>query len=438
MATSRVEALRRLHNAPFGRGPHHSFHVERSYKARASPPSANLELSLVDSISSIGEEAWTGCASGADHPLISYSFLSSMEESLSASIGSGWAPQHVRVQCDGVTVAVVPLYLKGHSYGEFVFDQQFAEVWQLNKENLSNTGKNYYPKLLSGVPFTPVTTSKLLVNEARLDSLGMEKAQLLTAVADTMRTLPNRMGVSSIHVNFQGEEENRLLRERGFVSRKGIQYHWSNAGYGSFDEFLRDLKQSKRKMIRAERRRVQERVNIRLLTGDDVRYQPHVWDSFFEFYLSTVDKRWGQAYLTREFFDLVSERMADQILLVAAFDHPSDNTPIAAALNFVGDDALYGRNWGCRPGVEINALHFELCYYQAIEYAIDRGLSTVEAGAQGEETKVARGYRPTFTYSSHFFDDPDLSGAIDSFCRREAQAISRHAEDLDVLVSPYK
>jgi predicted N-acyltransferase len=259
----------------------------------------SLELSLVDDIQTIGMETWDGCAGGAN-PLHSYAFLSAMERSNSACIKSGWAPQHMWVTSGDVTVAVVPLYLKGNSYGEYVFDSAFAEFWHASLPDMRPAErKAYYPKLLSAVPFTPCTCSKVLINKESLNLTGMGEAALMAAVADTIRTLPRRMGVSSLHVNFTSVEEIDLFSERGFIARTGMQYHWTNEQYSSFDDFLARLKQSRRKTIRQERRKVNERLHIRRLTGDELK-SPRLWDAFFEYYLNTVRCRsWPEATLGR-------------------------------------------------------------------------------------------------------------------------------------------
>ena len=328
-------------------------------RARATQE-RNLELSLIDDIDIIGEQAWDGCA-GDENPLHSYAFLSAMERSRSACVSSGWAPQHVRVSTDDITVAVVPMYLKGNSYGEYVFDSAFAEFWHASLPDIPPADrKAYYPKLLSAVPFTPCTCSKLLINKNNLELTGMDEFELMTAVADTMRTLPRRMGVSSLHVNFTTGKEMEIFSKRGFIARTGMQYHWTNEQYSSYDDFLAKLKQSRRKTIRQERRKVNERLHIRRLTGEDLK-STALWDAFYEYYLNTVDSYWANAYLTREFFSIISDTMADRILLVTAYENPADETPIAAALNFIGQDTLYGRNWGCRSDIDFPGLHMELC-----------------------------------------------------------------------------
>lgn len=215
----------------------------------------------------------------------------------------------------------------------------------------------------------------------------------------------------------------------------GVQYHFENRGYDSFDDFLMSLKQKKRKSIRQERKRVQNNVVVKQLTGDDLKAR--VWDSFYSFYLSTVDKRWGTAYLTREFFDIIGETMRDQILLVCAYENEADETPIAAALNLIGNDTLFGRNWGCLPGLHVHGLHFELCYYQAIDFAIQNGLQTVQAGAQGEH-KIQRGYLPSTTYSNHYVANPQFAVAVQDFCQRESRDLVAYSEALQVYESPYK
>ncbi len=404
-------------------------HVQSSRQSTDESKYPKLELSLAQSIEEIGEADWNSCADPEGNPFLSYEFLHALESSKSACVRTGWAPQHVIVKSDGQSrpVAVAPLYIKGHSYGEYVFDSGWAESYDMNVVS----GPRYYPKLQSAVPFTPVTGSRILMNK----SCGISEEDLFVAVADTMRTLPKRMGVSSIHITFQEEHENKALSQRGWISRTGVQYHWKNQGYSSFDDFLATLKQKKRKSIRQERKKVHSNLVIKRLTGDDLK--PHVWDSFYEFYLSTVDKRWGTAYLTREFFDSIGETMANKILLVCAYEPGQTKYPIAAALNLIGKDTLFGRNWGCHPGLYINSLHFELCYYQAIEHAIERQLQYVQAGAQGEH-KVQRGYLPTLTHSSHYIANPDFAVAVKDFCRRESMDIRSYAEMLLVHESPYK
>lgn len=388
-----------------------------------------LELSLVESIGDIGEADWNSCADPEGNPFLSYEFLHALECSRSACVRTGWAPQHVLVKAEGESLpaAVAPLYIKGHSYGEYVFDAGWAEAYDLNV----TSGPRYYPKLQSAVPFTPVAGNRILMNK----NTSVRQEDLFVAVADTLRTLPQRMGVSSIHMTFNQKEENTVLSERGWISRTGVQYHWENQGYDTFDDFLTTLKQKKRKSIRQERKKVQSNLVIKRLTGEDLK--SHIWDSFYEFYLTTVDKRWGTAYLTRDFFEMIGESMADKILLVCAFEPDQTKYPIAAALNLVGTNTIFGRNWGCKPGLYINSLHFELCYYQAIEHAIENKLKFVQAGAQGEH-KVQRGYLPTFTYSSHYLANPDFAIAVKDFCRREAMDIRSYAEMLMVHESPYK
>ena len=403
--------------------------VHSSQQSTDESKSPKLELSLAQSIEEIGQEAWNSCADPESNPFLSYEFLHALERSRSACVRTGWVPQHVVVKADGHTapVAVAPLYIKGHSYGEYFFDSGWAEAYEMNVLS----GPRYYPKLQSAVPFTPVTGSRILLNK---DS-SVSQDDLFVAVADTMRTLPARMGVSSIHMTFNREEENKVLSQRGWISRTGVQYHWENRGYSCFDDFLATLKQKKRKSIRQERKKVHGNLVIKRLTGEDLK--PHIWDSFYEFYLSTVDKRWGTAYLTREFFDLIGETMADKILLVCAFEPGDMEHPVAAALNLIGNDTLFGRNWGCQPGLYVNSLHFELCYYQAIEHAIENQLQYVQAGAQGEH-KVQRGYLPTLTHSSHYLVNEDFSIAVKDFCRRESIDIRSYAEMLMVHESPYK
>lgn len=403
--------------------------VQSSRQKREENRLPRLELSLVQSIEDVGKDEWNACADPEGNPFLSYEFLHALERSKSACVSTGWAPQHVVVRAEGESwpVAVAPLYVKGHSYGEYVFDSAWAQAHDLNV----TSGPRYYPKLQSAVPFTPVTGSRILLSE----KTRIPKQDLFVAVSDTMLSLPHRMGVSSIHMTFQTEEENKILSQRGWISRTGVQYHWENQEYISFDDFLARLKQKKRKSIRQERKRVQSDLVIKRLTGDELK--PHIWDSFYRFYLSTVDKRWGTAYLTREFFDIIGRSMADKILLVCAFEHQSDRHPIAAALNLIGRDTLFGRNWGCEPGLYVNSLHFELCYYQAIDHAIENRLKYVQAGAQGEH-KVQRGYLPTLTHSAHFLTNAEFAVAVKDFCRRESMDITSYAEMLTVHESPFK
>ena len=311
----------------------------------------------------------------------------------------------------------MPLYLKGHSQGEYVFDHAWADAYE-------RAGGRYYPKLLSAVPFTPVTGPRLL------NAPGTDAATVGAALLQGARTLCDRTGASSLHVNFPSADQWRLMGDQGLLLRQDMQYVWRNAGYAAFDDFLAALSSSRRKTIRRERREAQAGLDIRVLTGDDIT-EAH-WDAFHEFYLDTGDRKWGRPYLNRAFFSLIGQRMNDRIALVMAFD---GGRPVAGALNFIGRDALYGRQWGTledRP-----FLHFELCYYQAIEFAIARGLSRVEAGAQGEH-KMARGYLPTPVYSAHHIVDPLLRRPVADYLDQERPAVAAGIEAMTAEYSPFR
>jgi predicted N-acyltransferase len=359
---------------------------------------------------------WDACA-GDDNPFLGHAFLEALEASGSATAKTGWLPQHLLVEdAAGRIVAAAPLYLKSHSYGEYVFDWGWADAY-------ARAGDRYYPKLQCAVPFTPVPGPRLLVRPEAPEGTRDALVEALTEVA-------RRLRVSSLHVTFPTEPEWRALGDAGFLQRQGQQFHWHNRGYRDFDDFLEALASRKRKQIRRERRdAVAGGIDVRVLTGAAIL--PRHWDAFFRFYISTSDRKWGDPYLTRRFFDLIGERLADRIALVIA---EKDGRIIAGALNLVGKEALYGRNWGCLG--DFPFLHFECCYYQAIEFAIARGLARVEAGAQGPH-KIQRGYLPVPTYSAHWIADPALERAVADFLRRETRALERERCQLAGL-SPYR
>lgn len=379
--------------------------------------SQDLTITLLRSMGEISAAEWNACA-GEDNPFISHAFLSALERSGSACDESGWAAQHLAV-CDraGMLLACAPLYLKNHSYGEYVFDWSWAEAYR-------RAGGRYYPKLQCAVPFTPVTGPRLLV---RPDAPRERLQRLLIA---GMVEVARRTKVSSLHVTFPTGQEARLLGESGLLPRLGQQYHWENRGYGSFDDFLAQLSSRKRKTIRKERERANgQGLTIHSLTGPAI--EPRHWDAFYRFYLDTVDRKWAQAYLTRDFFRLIGETMADRILLIMAEDR---GELVAGALNLIGRDTLYGRNWGCAG--EYRFLHFEACYYRAIDFAITHGLKRVEAGAQGEH-KVQRGYLPTPTYSAHWIADPAFREAVARFVEQERDMIEQDMEQT-VEMGPFR
>jgi predicted N-acyltransferase len=379
------------------------------------------EVRVCRRVAEIGREAWDACAANpayAGNPFIRFDFLHSLEESNCVAERTGWGPQHLSVEDgEGRIAAVMPLYLKSHSQGEYIFDHAWADAYQ-------RAGGRYYPKLLSAAPFTPATGARLL---ARPDvDAGEARAVLLGGALAVCR----EYGASSLHVNFPTEPEWRWMGGQGLALREGQQYHWRNEGYGDFDDFLAALSSGRRKTIRRERRDAQAGLEILPLTGAELT-EEH-WDAFFAFYMDTGSRKWGRPYLNRRFFSLLQERMADRVLLVMA---RRGRRWIAGALNLIGDDCLFGRNWGCVEDVPF--LHFELCYYQAIEWAIARGLPRVEAGAQGEH-KIARGYLPAPVYSAHYIADPALREPVEQYLERERAGVEAEMEWLAEEYSPFR
>ena len=371
--------------------------------------------------SEIGAAAWNACANpdaATDpHPFTRYEFFAACEESGSATARTGWKPAHLVVEDNGHIVALLPTYLKNHSQGEYVFDSAWADA-------LERSGGDYYPKLQASVPFTPVTGSRLLVAAGTNSAAGRE------ALLATGATAVRQLKASSLHITFLTQEEWIAAGDLGYLQRTDQQFHWLNQGYQSFDQFLGELSSSKRKNLRKERASVRDAgVEFDWLTGADIR-EEH-WDRFFAFYMDTGGRKWGRPYLTREFFSRVGATMADQVVLI--FAKHSGRT-IAGALNFCGGGTLFGRNWGCSEFVPF--LHFETCYYQAIEFAIARGLAKVEAGAQGAH-KLLRGYMPTPTYSAHYIAHEGLRRAVDDYLCRERDAVAEHIEALSER-SPFK
>ena len=377
------------------------------------------EIRTVTDIHEIGEADWDKCA-GTANPFVSFAFLSAMEDSGSANADTGWQPFHLVVTDDDDTVAgIVPLYVKSHSYGEYVFDWSWAEAYE-------RAGGRYYPKLQAAVPFSPVPGPRLLI---RSDHPAPERVR--TLLIGALCALPERLGIASLHVTFCSGDESRAMEDAGFLPRTGIQYHWYNRGYDSFDDFLGALNSRKRKNLRKERKQVRDAgYSFDVLSGDDLK-AAH-WDRFYAFYHDTSDRKWGQAYLTREFFDLLHERIRDRTVLVAAF---RDGNMVAGALNLIGTETLYGRNWGTIDRTPL--LHFETCYYQAIDIAIERGLKTVEAGAQGEH-KIQRGYEPVLTHSAHLIADAGLRTAVARFLDQERHHIAQDREFIVAQHSPFK
>jgi hypothetical protein len=385
--------------------------------------SAGLRIRVLPSLAEIPAAAWDACAnpgtaSGSSalayNPFVSHDFLRSLEVSGSSVARTGWQPQHlVAEDQSGAALGVAPCYLKSHSRGEYVFDRGWAEAYE-------RAGGDYYPKLQVSVPFTPATGRRLLA------APGHHSHEVEAALAQGLIELARLREASSAHVTFMPEPEWRLLAERGFLQRTDQQFHWENAGYATFDDFLGALAARKRKVLKRERRdALANGITIDWLTGSDLTEA--AWDDFFTFYIDTGSRKWGRPYLTREFFSLVNDKMADRILLVMA---RRAGRYVAGALNFIGSDTLFGRHWGA---IEHHPfLHFELCYYQAIDFAIARKLARVEAGAQGEH-KLARGYVPTTTFSAHYIVDPALRRAIADYLVRErayVEAAGREMSDM--------
>ena len=363
--------------------------------------SAALTLTLHPRIADIAAAEWDACA-GTGNPFVSHAFLSALEDSGSAGPRTGWLPQHAALRDHaGTLVAAAPMYAKSHSYGEYVFDHGWAHAFD-------RAGGDYYPKLQVSVPFSPVPGPRLLLRPGS----GMSPAVLAGALEQACGELK----LSSVHLTFCPESEWAALGKAGWLQRLGMQFHWENNGYASFDDFLAGLSSRKRKVLRRERRDANA-AGLTFLSLSGAELTEARWDAFYRFYTSTVDRKWGSAYLTRRFFSLLGERLGEKVVLMMA-EH--NGRPVAGALNIVGDEALYGRNWGCRG--EWPFLHFELCYYRAIDWAIAHGLPRVEAGAQGRH-KIQRGYLPKPTYSAHWIAHPGLRRAIDAFLDSERRQV---------------
>lgn len=405
---------------------------------------SELRLRVVPAIDQISAEAWDSCANPVTahvqgsrrepketleipkvksedqlyNPFISHAFLLALEASASATARTGWQPQHLLAErSDGTLIGAAPCYLKSHSRGEYVFDRGWAEAYE-------RAGGDYYPKLQVSVPFTPATGRRLLLRPG--PDAGLVQAGLAAGLIE----LCKRHETSSVHVTFAPEPQCAFLAEQGFLRRTDQQFHWENEGYHTFDGFLAALSSRKRKTIKRERRHALENdISVHWLTGRDLTED--VWDAFFAFYMETGSRKWGRPYLTRQFYSLIGETMAEHIVLIMA---KRAGRWIAGAINFIGSDTLYGRHWGA---VEQHAfLHFEICYYQAIEFAIARKLARVEAGAQGEH-KLARGYLPATTHSAHFIANPSLRRAIADYLDRERAYVEAAGEEL-ATAAPFR
>lgn len=384
---------------------------------KADPmPDTLVEIETHGSLAGIGEAAWDACACPeaaeggcAEDPFTTFRFLAALEESGSVGPGTGWEPHYLAARHEDEIVGVAPLYAKSHSQGEYVFDHNWAHAYE-------NAGGRYYPKLQIAVPFTPVTGRRLL---ARPGHEAEARAALLQGAVEIAR----RHRLSSLHATFCTAGEAQAGEALGLLHRTSQQFHWTNPGYADFAGFLATLSSRKRKNIRKERETARAfGGEIVRLTGADLR--PEHWDAFWRFYQDTGSRKWGRPYLTREFFDRIHATMADDLLLVLAL---RNGHPIAGALNFLGRSALYGRYWGCTE--DHPCLHFELCYYQAIDHAIETGLSRVEAGAQGEH-KLSRGLLPHATYSQHWLRDPDFAAAVANFLHREGRHMDLYSRTL--------
>ncbi len=356
---------------------------------------------------------WDACA-GTDNPFVSHAFINALEQSGSATGRTGWRPTHIVIDDEqGVPAAILLAYLKSHSQGEYVFDHGWADAWE-------RAGGNYYPKLQCSVPFTPATGPRLLLRDPDLAETLLNAAQ----------TLARQNGLSSVHATFLTPEQQSIFAAQGWLMRTGEQFHWSNQGYGSFDDFLAALSSRKRKTIRREREgALSTGISIVHLTGAAIT-EAH-WDAFWHFYQDTGQRKWGRPYLARSFFSQIGATMGDRVLLMLAL---RDGRPVAGALNFIGESCLYGRYWGATE--DIPFLHFELCYYQAIDWAIAHGLARVEAGAQGSH-KLARGYRPVATVSAHYIPNPSFRSAVADFVAQETEMVAADIEALD-MATPFR
>lgn len=381
--------------------------------------SPDITLEAVSTARQIGAADWDACANPSSacsdgsiyNPFVSYAFFDALEQSGSACARTGWGPRHLVARRNGDIVGLVPCYLKSHSQGEYVFDRGWADAYE-------RAGGQYYPKLQASVPFTPATGPRLLVR-AGID----DPDQIRNALAGGLKALCNATETSSVHVTFAQEDEWAFLAKQGFLQRTDQQFHWHNAGYATFEEFLATLSSRHRKAIRRERRdALANGITIHALTGSELTEE--VWDAFFAFYMETGSRKWGRPYLTRDFYTRIGETMPERIALIMA---KRDGRWIAGAINFVGGDTLFGRHWGA---IEHHPfLHFEVCYYQAIDYAIRHRLATVEAGAQGEH-KIARGYLPQTTYSAHYIADPALRRAVHDYLQRERLYVAEAGRQL--------
>jgi uncharacterized protein len=376
-----------------------------------------MPITVIDSLADIDATDWNRLVHDG-YPFALHEFLSTLEEHHCLGERSGWFPRHlIHIDRDGRLSGAVPLYLKDNSFGEFVFDWSWADAYQ-------RYGLDYYPKLVSAIPFTPATGPRLLIHPE------VERSTVARELIEGARQSAESLGCSSLHWLFTLPEDQTLLQQQGFLSRLGCQFHWYNKNYGCFNEFLAALNAKKRKNIRRERRLVEDAsLDIRVLHGDEVSETE--WMTFHGFYRRTFRQRGSFPALTLPFFQQIGRRLGSRVVLVLA---SRDGTDVAGALSYASDTTLYGRHWGCLT--DYDSLHFELCYYQGIEYCIRRGLHRFEPGAQGEH-KIWRGFLPTLTRSAHWLAHPEFSAAVADFLRRETRAVQAYARELDTH-SPYR
>ena len=368
------------------------------------------------SLSNIKSSNWNECV-GNDHPFLQYEFLYALEKSNSANSKTGWQPYHYIEQENDKIIALCPLYIKNHSFGEYIFDHSWADAYH-------RYGINYYPKLQSAIPFTPVTGDRIVLNKSVKDKKAKQ-----VQVINNMIEEAKKINVSSLHFNFVNDASN-WNEINNIMVRSGIQFHWNNNEYKNFNDFLNDLSSRKRKIIRRERQCIENNnLTVKLLNGDDIK-EEHI-NFFYDCYLDTTGRKWGSTYLTKEFFFEILHNFRNKILLIMAYQ---EDKMVASAINFLSKTHLYGRLWGSK--YEVPFLHFELCYYQAIEYAIQNKIQIVEAGAQGEH-KLQRGYAPTKTWSAHWIKDQEFSKAIQNFLDNESQLIDNQKEKLEDYL-PFK
>ena len=373
-----------------------------------------ITAEFLDSLEHIQAGQWNAIT-GIDYPFLRHEFLYGLEQTGCARADTGWQGCHLLLRDAAGVLAVMPLYLKSHSYGEYVFDWSWADAWQ-------RSGLHYYPKLVSAIPFTPATGPRLCMRE------DADPATTWHAALDAIRGLAHKRGISSWHLLFPEQDVASSLLAAGLHRRTATQFHWFNRGYTSFDDFLADFTSRKRKSLRRERARVAEQgLTLRTLCGEEIG--PREWQQFHHFYRMTYAKRSGHGgYLTREFFTQTAPRLGEQVIMVMAY---LEGRAVAGALYFRSSDTLYGRYWGCEQ--EYDCLHFETCYYQGIEYCIAHGLQKFDPGAQGEH-KIQRGFRPVPTWSNHWIADPRLAAAVGDFTRSEEQHSAAYLRDAATLL----